>query len=205
MPAPASRPPAVASCDGAQEREQSEPEQHGMGTVEAAEGCIRANITVPTQAVVQAERLDNEQHEGEQGPDTHHGVHPPVVNGPEPAPEIEPHHHVQTRGSGKQYHESRMPHESAFDSLECAAPIIAPFTSAYSRKDDSCDHRDTADLERLIGTLRREYLDQTFFWNSLDLHRKLLQFAAYYNERVFMLVVGHPSSDAGTLQVNRQS
>jgi hypothetical protein len=36
-------------------------------------------------------------------------------------------------------------------------------------------------IERLIGTLRREYLDQTFFWNGLDLHRKLDRFAAYYN------------------------
>jgi hypothetical protein len=25
-------------------------------------------------------------------------------------------------------------------------------------------------IERPIGTLRRGYLDQTFFWNSLDLH-----------------------------------
>jgi putative transposase len=37
--------------------------------------------------------------------------------------------------------------------------------------------------ERLIGTLRREYLDQTFFWNGLDLHRKPDRFAAYYNQR----------------------
>jgi putative transposase len=36
-------------------------------------------------------------------------------------------------------------------------------------------------VERLIGTLRREYLDQIFFWNALDLHRKLDRFAAYYN------------------------
>jgi putative transposase len=38
-------------------------------------------------------------------------------------------------------------------------------------------------IERLIGTLRREYLDQSFFWNGLDLHRKLNRFAAYYNQR----------------------
>lgn len=35
-------------------------------------------------------------------------------------------------------------------------------------------------IERLNGTLRREYLDQTFFWNGLDLHRKLIRFATYY-------------------------
>jgi putative transposase len=38
-------------------------------------------------------------------------------------------------------------------------------------------------VERLIGTLRREYLDQTFFWNGLDLHRKLIRFADYYSQR----------------------
>ena len=38
-------------------------------------------------------------------------------------------------------------------------------------------------IERLIGTLRREYLDHTLFWNGLDPRRKLDRFAAYYNER----------------------
>jgi transposase InsO family protein len=38
-------------------------------------------------------------------------------------------------------------------------------------------------IERLIGTRRREYLDQTFFWNGLDFHRKLDRSAAYYNQR----------------------
>jgi hypothetical protein len=37
-------------------------------------------------------------------------------------------------------------------------------------------------VERLIGTIRREFLDRTLFWNSLDLHRKLETFRAYYNE-----------------------
>src|SRR5476649_23498 len=36
-------------------------------------------------------------------------------------------------------------------------------------------------VERLIGTIRREYLDQTLFWNSLDLERKLEEFKVYYN------------------------
>ena len=31
-------------------------------------------------------------------------------------------------------------------------------------------------IERLIGTIRREFLDQTFFWGSLDLERKLTSF-----------------------------
>ena len=35
--------------------------------------------------------------------------------------------------------------------------------------------------ERLIGTIRREYLDRMFFWNAVDLARKLDQFKVYYN------------------------
>jgi transposase InsO family protein len=37
-------------------------------------------------------------------------------------------------------------------------------------------------IERLIGTVRREYLDRLFFWNSADLTRKLAAFRDYYNE-----------------------
>jgi putative transposase len=36
-------------------------------------------------------------------------------------------------------------------------------------------------VERLIGTLRREYLDRVFFWNALALARKLKAFGIYYN------------------------
>src|SRR5437667_7121427 len=36
-------------------------------------------------------------------------------------------------------------------------------------------------VERLIGTVRREYLDHVFFWNAIDLARKLDTFAKYYN------------------------
>jgi len=36
-------------------------------------------------------------------------------------------------------------------------------------------------VERLIGTIRREYLDHVFFWNAIDLMRKLDAFADYYN------------------------
>ena len=37
-------------------------------------------------------------------------------------------------------------------------------------------------VERLIGTIRREYLDRLFFWISGDLERKLQKFAHYYNQ-----------------------
>jgi transposase InsO family protein len=38
-------------------------------------------------------------------------------------------------------------------------------------------------VERLIGTVRRELLDQTLFWNSVDLERKLGTFKNYYNQQ----------------------
>jgi len=37
-------------------------------------------------------------------------------------------------------------------------------------------------VERLIGTIRREYLDQVPFWTPRDLERKLLLYKEYYNE-----------------------
>ncbi len=36
-------------------------------------------------------------------------------------------------------------------------------------------------VERLIGTIRREFLDHVLFWNAPDLERKLADFQTYYN------------------------
>lgn len=36
-------------------------------------------------------------------------------------------------------------------------------------------------VERLLGTVRREYLDRTLFWTAADLETKLLAFHHYYN------------------------
>jgi transposase InsO family protein len=36
-------------------------------------------------------------------------------------------------------------------------------------------------VERLIGTIRREYLDQTLFWTTADLETKLRDFQEYFN------------------------
>ena len=35
--------------------------------------------------------------------------------------------------------------------------------------------------ERLVGTIRREFLDQTLFWSKRDLEEKLGEFQDYYN------------------------
>jgi transposase InsO family protein len=54
-------------------------------------------------------------------------------------------------------------------------------------------------VERLIGTVRREYLDQVLFWNALDLTRKLEAFRDYYNaSRVHRSLEGNtPAQRAG--------
>jgi hypothetical protein len=36
-------------------------------------------------------------------------------------------------------------------------------------------------VERLIATLRHEYLDRTLFWTTADLENKLLEFRDYFN------------------------
>jgi transposase InsO family protein len=37
-------------------------------------------------------------------------------------------------------------------------------------------------VERLIGSIRRELLDHTFFWTATDLENKLKDYQCYYNE-----------------------
>ena len=37
-------------------------------------------------------------------------------------------------------------------------------------------------VERLIGTVRREFFDHVLIWNAIDLERKLEEFKIYYNE-----------------------
>ena len=54
-------------------------------------------------------------------------------------------------------------------------------------------------FERLIGTIRREYLDRVFFWNAVDQTRKLGEFRDYYNaDRVHRALAGStPAQRAG--------
>ena len=37
-------------------------------------------------------------------------------------------------------------------------------------------------VERLIGSIRRELLDHTFFWTATDLENKLREYQVYCNE-----------------------
>jgi transposase InsO family protein len=54
-------------------------------------------------------------------------------------------------------------------------------------------------IERLIGSLRRECLDRLFFWNALDLKRKLQAYGFYYNSsRVHQSLSGNtPDEKSG--------
>jgi putative transposase len=51
-------------------------------------------------------------------------------------------------------------------------------------------------VERLIGTVRREFLDQVPFWSARDLERKLMSFQDYYNkDRVHRGLDGAPPNE----------
>jgi hypothetical protein len=61
-------------------------------------------------------------------------------------------------------------------------------------------------VERLIGTIRREYLDQTLFWNSFDLARKLDEFKTTTTAAVFIsrLTVSRRMNDLENLVARSQ-
>jgi transposase InsO family protein len=60
-------------------------------------------------------------------------------------------------------------------------------------------------VERLIGTIRRKYLDHALFWNASDLERKLEEFRHYYNShRVHTSLDGDtPSEITGETIIRR--
>jgi len=63
-------------------------------------------------------------------------------------------------------------------------------------------------VERLIGTIRREYLDRSLFWTTADLEMKLLDFRRYYNgHRTHAEVDGRtdPSADPARGRANVRS
>jgi len=57
-------------------------------------------------------------------------------------------------------------------------------------------------IERVIGTIRREYLDHVLFWNSLDLQRKLGEFKDYYNHNRTHSALSGQSPDGYSQQHN---
>src|SRR5205807_2019583 len=59
-------------------------------------------------------------------------------------------------------------------------------------------------VERLIGTLRREYLDHLLFWTTSDLEKKLLDFRTYFNNHRTHTSREGRTRDAG-VTTNRKS
>jgi putative transposase len=62
-------------------------------------------------------------------------------------------------------------------------PANSGVTSSGRAEPSSCGAQPVSHpfVERLIGTIRREYLDRVFFWNARDLVRKLEAFRNYHN------------------------
>jgi hypothetical protein len=59
-------------------------------------------------------------------------------------------------------------------------------------------------VERLIGSLRREIVDQVLFWNATDLERKLTEFEHYYTEhRVHTSLNGCTPANMGNETKNK--
>lgn len=59
-------------------------------------------------------------------------------------------------------------------------------------------------VERLIGTIRREFLDQVPFWGALDLNRKLQSFQQYYNRARVHQSLGGRTPDPPAINTSRQ-
>lgn len=53
-------------------------------------------------------------------------------------------------------------------------------------------------IERLVGTIRRELLDQVPFWNASDLERKLERFMDPYNRDRVHTALGEITLDSKT-------
>ena len=61
-------------------------------------------------------------------------------------------------------------------------------------------------VERLIGTIRREFLDHVLFWNLRDLERKLTDFQHYYNaERVHASLEGRTPLGIGAAETGKHA
>ncbi|MGO9606112.1 MAG: integrase core domain-containing protein [Candidatus Binataceae bacterium] len=76
---------------------------------------------------------------------------------------------------------SESPGRSSSEAYQLPA-VVAEDHVALAPAHGPCMPRSHAFVERLIGTVRREYLDRTLFWNQSDLERKLENYKGYYNQ-----------------------
>jgi hypothetical protein len=78
----------------------------------------------------------------------------------------------------------RSPNLTAWDRLILGfcTLLVSPRRLGKIAEAIPCTPRSHAFVERLIGTIRREFLDRTLFWGQEDLERKLEAYRAYYNQ-----------------------
>ena len=67
--------------------------------------------------------------------------------------------------------------DNLVDLLECTPDILLRSHKALPHVPMSHPF-----VERLIGSIRRELLDQTLFWTATDLENKLREYQCYSNE-----------------------
>jgi hypothetical protein len=64
-------------------------------------------------------------------------------------------------------------------------------------------------IERLVGTIRREYLNRTLFWTTVDLEEKLADFQRFYNGHRTHTGLGgglpEPGADGSTAPIGFES
>ena len=69
----------------------------------------------------------------------------------------------------------------AGDVLSGNAPVFDPTLGGWRLETVAAYPMSHPFIERLIGTVRREFLDHVPFWGIVDLERKLDHFKEYYN------------------------
>ena len=68
----------MCACHRARDRGQTEQKQNPMENLHAPERTFRITSDTRLKRAVQKQRLRNEEHKTEDGPDKDHRVHPPV-------------------------------------------------------------------------------------------------------------------------------
>src|SRR6185437_15838298 len=114
--------PSLASRYSPQDGDYAQRQQQPVRAMKPGEGDARPFDGPTMKAPVQNERLDDEQDEDEQQPQTEHGVHPPERGRQESIPEVEPPRHVETGEADNEDRSSRLPDEAALYCLKRLQP-----------------------------------------------------------------------------------
>ena len=108
----------MGAQDGAHECHGRQSEQHAVRAKGQGCGAVRVAHGAVPEPGVQEQGLGNEQDHREEGPDGHHGVHPPVAGLGEPLPDIQSPRHPQAREPSQGHGPADLGAERALDRLE---------------------------------------------------------------------------------------